>query len=145
MEVGINWLAILVCAILSIVVGAIWYGPLFGKIWMQMMGVDMSTVSPEKMKEMQKSSRPLYVMQFLASLLTVYIFAFYVKGWQPQPGIHGGIINGFFVWLGFVMPTIAGQVLWSGKTKKMILQSFLVSSGYQLLMFVIFGTILSIW
>ena len=59
----INYLAILVSAILSMVVGSIWYGPLFGKKWAELIGADPN--DKKKMKEMQKSAGPLYMVQFL--------------------------------------------------------------------------------
>ena len=31
----VNFLAIIVCAVVSMIVGTIWYGPLFGKKWMK--------------------------------------------------------------------------------------------------------------
>jgi hypothetical protein len=33
MILGINWLAVLVAAIATFVLGGLWYGPLFGRIW----------------------------------------------------------------------------------------------------------------
>ena len=49
----INFWAVLVCAIVSMIVGSIWYGPLFGKLFMREMGMDKWT--PEKQAAMKKS------------------------------------------------------------------------------------------
>lgn len=38
MESGINWIPIIVGALVPMVVGAIYYGPLFGKSWMESLG-----------------------------------------------------------------------------------------------------------
>ena len=32
---GINWLAVVVAAAVGFGVGAVWFGPLFGKVWMK--------------------------------------------------------------------------------------------------------------
>lgn len=40
--VPVNYLAILVAAVLSMVLGFLWYGPLFGKEWTKLMGVTLS-------------------------------------------------------------------------------------------------------
>ncbi|MFN3694309.1 MAG: DUF1761 domain-containing protein, partial [Ignavibacterium sp.] len=36
--VSINYLAVLVCGIISMVIGSLWYGPLFSKLWMKQHG-----------------------------------------------------------------------------------------------------------
>ena len=33
MTLDINWLAVLVAAVVTFVLGGVWYGPLFGKVW----------------------------------------------------------------------------------------------------------------
>lgn len=44
----LNWLAIIVAAISSIIVGGVWYGPLFGKIWMEENGFAADDVADAK-------------------------------------------------------------------------------------------------
>jgi hypothetical protein len=48
----INWGAILVSVLASILIGSIWYGPLFGKIFMREIGMDRW--SPERRAEEKK-------------------------------------------------------------------------------------------
>src|SRR6185436_20582919 len=96
---AINFWAVLVVAVISMILGSIWYGPLFGKTWGRIIGMDMQNTTPEDKKKMQKSVMPLYFLNFVLSVLTFYIFAHYVKGWQPAPGAHGGLINAFWIWL----------------------------------------------
>jgi len=43
-ELKINYLAVLVAVVLQFVLGFLWYGPLFGEPWMEMVGFDMATV-----------------------------------------------------------------------------------------------------
>ena len=50
--VSINYLAVLVAAIASIVLGFVWYGPLFGKTWTQLMGFDKKKMDDMKKKGM---------------------------------------------------------------------------------------------
>ena len=37
---NVNWLAIVAGMVANMVVGALWYGPLFGKRWMKELGDD---------------------------------------------------------------------------------------------------------
>ena len=41
MDIQVNYVAILACGISAMVIGSIWYGPLFGKTWMQLTGKKM--------------------------------------------------------------------------------------------------------
>ena len=138
----INYLAVLVCGVMAMVVGMAGYGPmLFGKTWMKVMGVDMNTMTPDKVKEAQKKMAPVYALNFLTVLLTMWVLAGYVEGWNTV----SGVTNALWVWLGFVMPTVAGQAMWSGKSKELSWKMFFISSGYQLVTLVIAGWILGMW
>jgi hypothetical protein len=135
----VNYWAILVCAVLSMVIGGLWYGPLFGKKWMEINGL-----SPEdrmKREAMQKSAGPLYAIQFALSLLQIYILAHFIKGWTDVSGVE----NAVWIWLGFVMPTVAGLSMWNMHPTRVRLAMFFISSGYQLVSFVLFGFILGTW
>jgi hypothetical protein len=135
----VNYWAILVCAALSMVIGGIWYGPLFGKKWMELNGL-----SPEdrlRREEMQKSAGPLYAIQFILSLLQIYILAHFVKGWSDASGVESAV----WIWLGFIMPTVAGLSMWNMNPNRVKLMMFALSAGYQLISFVVFGWILGTW
>lgn len=112
MFMEINSLAILASAVASMVIGSIWYGPLFGKKYMQEMGMDVW--SPEKQAEMKKSMGKAYVAQFISSLVMFFVLAWYV-GISNHPGMLGGINNAFWLWIGFVVPIKLGDALWGGK------------------------------
>ncbi|MFA6601475.1 MAG: DUF1761 domain-containing protein [Candidatus Paceibacterota bacterium] len=135
----INYLAVIVCSVLSLVVGAIWYGPLFGKTWLAVIGADAALV--EKRNEMQKSTRLLYLVQFLLSLFQIWILAYYIAGWQTA----SGVVNALWIWAAFIMPTIAGASMWNLDPTKVKWARFLIQSGYQLVMLVIYGLILGLW
>jgi hypothetical protein len=141
----INWWAVIVAAIVSMIIGSLWYGPIFGKLWMRLTGMDNSHLSPEKQAEMRKKAGPMYALQFILSILTLYILAHYIAGWQPQPGAMGGIINALWIWLGFIMPTIAGASMWNSMKRKDAWTLFFVNAGYNLILYIVFGAILGGW
>ncbi len=134
----INYIVILGGAVLSMIVGSIWYGPLFGMKWMEICGVTDGDL--EKRKQMQKEAMPLYVVQLLLSVLQLYIFVNLITwgGWKAQ-----SVGVAFFMWLGFIMPTIAGSAMWNNDGSKIKWARFLIQSGYQLVMFLLYGLILS--
>ncbi len=131
---------ILGAGVLSLVVGSIWYGPLFGKKWMEICGV--SAMDEAKRKEMQKAAMPLYITQFLLSLLQFSILMNMINygGWKMQ-----SVWVASFIWLGFVMPTIAGSSMWNNDPSKVKWARFLIQAGYQLVMFIIYGFIMCTW
>jgi len=135
----INYLAVFVCAVLSLFVGAVWYGPLFGKKWAEIVGGDFETA--EARREMQKRVMPLYITQFLLTLFQVMILAFYIEGWKDASGLE----NSLWIWAAFVMPTIAGAAMWNNDSAKISWARFLIQSGYQLVVFAMFGLILGVW
>ncbi len=139
----ISFLAILVCAVVSMILGSVWYGPLlFGKAWMKIIGVDESVMNdPIKKKEVQKKMLPSYLLQLLLSLLQIWILSHYVTLWTDV----SGAIRVIPIWLGFIMPTIAMGLLWSNLPKSLAWKSFFIQAGYYLVSFIIFGLILASW
>lgn len=135
----INYLAILVCGVLAMVLGALWYGPMFGKKWMEIVGV--TDMSMEARKEMQKGAWKLYLTNFVLVVFQVWVLAYYIAGWaEASP-----LTNSLWIWAGFVMPTIAATAMWNNDSAKISWSRFLIQSGYQLVMFVIFSFVLGYW
>ena len=55
----------LIGAFVSMVIGFVWYGPIFGKQWMEIMGI-----SKENMKNVsQKEMIPHYALNFLVAFV----------------------------------------------------------------------------
>jgi len=119
----INYLAVLVCGVAAMVVGFVWYGPLFGKTWMRIMGVDNMT--PEQKESMKKNMWSMYLAQFLLSLITANVLAYHIFNWA---GSESGLVVALCTWFGFVMTTTAGACLWSGKPKKLAWKMFFIKA-----------------
>lgn len=135
----VNYWAVLAGALSSMVIGSIWFGPLFGKKWIAINGLKPEDIV--KREAMQKAALPLYIVQFVLSLLQLYILAHFIQGWKEVSGIE----NALWIWLGFVMPTVAGLAMWNMQPTKVKWALFLISSGYQLVSFLMFGWILGTW
>ena len=132
------YLLVLVCAALSLVIGFIWYGPLFGKLWLRVIKADDLTLKARA--EMQKQAKPLYVLQFLITLVQVLVLATLTKG---LGGIHT-LNYALLVWLSFIMPVLGGTALWNNDSKEIARVRFFIQAGYQLVLFVVFGLILGL-
>lgn len=139
----INWLAILVSVLASMALGGIWYGPLFGKVWMRGLGIDPKNT--EQVNKMKKGAGLAYAQQFLGSLLAVYVLAHILWAFgvalPDTTGWQAGVMGGFWCWLGFVLPVKYGDKLWGGKSLKFVS----VDLSYYLVNLVVAGIILSVW
>jgi hypothetical protein len=138
MYVAVNYLAVLICAIASIVVGSIWYGPLFGKKYMKIMGADNMT--PEQKEAMKKRMWGMYFLQLVLSFITSYILSYTVASWAGPENI---ITVSILMWLGFILPTVAGGSLWGDKPKNLAWSLFFITAGAQFVTFIVFGFIIS--
>ena len=137
MDPIINYWAVISCAVVAMVVGAVWYGPLFGRAWLKVIGATASDLAARR--EMQKRAAPLYAIQILLTCFQVFVLAHYVR-----LGL-GGVESALWIWAGFIMPTIAGTAMWNNDSRQVSMARFLIQSGYQLVIFILFGLILTIW
>jgi hypothetical protein len=138
-SISVNYWAIATGAVASMVIGAIWYGPLFGKKWMDIVGVN--SIDQEARKKMQKSAGPLYAVQFILTLFQVLVLAHLVA----DTDVAGGLERSLWIWAAFVIPTLAGAVMWTMENGKRKWSRFLIQGGYQLVMFIVFGLLLQYW
>ncbi len=133
----INYWAVLVAAIISMVVGSIWYGPLFGKKFMQEMG--MNKLSKEEQDKMKANMMWSYVGQLVASLVSFYVLAWFINatgGMTAGAGMH----IGFLVWLGFTVPIRFGSAIWGGK-----MSLFWIGIGSELITLIAVGALIGAW
>ncbi|MEK7617619.1 MAG: DUF1761 domain-containing protein [Patescibacteria group bacterium] len=147
MGITINFWAVLVSAVASMVIGSVWYGPIFGKVFTRAMGMDKKT--PEEMAAMSASGGSAsggkkgmgltYAWQFVVSVVMFYVLAWLV-GALDSLTLAGGIKTALYVWFGFVLPVKFGDALWGGK---MVL--FWLGAGNMLLTLLAAGAIIGSW
>lgn len=125
--IEVDYLAVLVAAIVSMAIGFAWYSPaLFGKPWMKLMGY-----TEESIKKAQKGMGPMYALSFVLALVTAYVL-FHVMAMSEaffgEPPVTTGLMTAFWSWVGFVAPVQATDVIFGGKKWKL----FWINTGYQL-------------
>lgn len=121
METAVNWVAVAVSMVAAVGIGFLWYGPLFGKMWMKESGIHM----PDKTPNMTK---PI-VISLVGALFLAYVMS--VKG--------AGLENAFWYWLGFVAPVMLSFVAWEGKSWKL----FAIQGGYWLVTLLVSGVVIA--
>ena len=140
-EISINLWAVLAAAVANMIIGALWYGPLFGKRWMALMGF-----TPDGMKNMPMTMAQAMVGGLVSSLIMAYILAHDAFVWHDFFGASVGpqafaLQLAFWIWLGYVATTLARQVLWEGKSWHL----FILNASNSLVSLVVMAFILVQW
>ena len=120
MNVDINYLAVLLAAVSSMVVGSLWYMPAtFGKTWMKMTGI-----KPNRSNMTAGKMAWLYGSVFVASLVTAYVLAhmaFIGNKFFQDSFMTSSLQAGFWLWLGFTAVRIYVHDTFEMRRKKLTL------------------------
>ena len=130
---NVNWLAVIVCAVVNMVVGALWYGPLFGKRWMKEVGYSQEDIRSGPVW-------PLYLLAMLNSLCMAFVLA-NVIAWADVTGIAGGLLLGLVMWIGFTGFTFAVNHAFEGRS----IAHWAINACTYLVGLLIMGAILAVW
>jgi len=138
---AINYLAVLVAAIVIFVLGGLWYSPvLFSKRW-----IALQNRTEEQIRaQVAASNMPLmYLAAFVCAFLQAWVMSAVIGhiGAGHQIGAAHGAILGAMLWIGFTASTSYATALFSGKPK----QLWLIDSMYNLVSFMLAGSILGVW
>lgn len=103
----VNLLAVLVAGIVPMIIGALWYGPLFGKRWMEL----METTE----EEVREGFNPLktHGLGFLLSLVTAYVLAQLLA--EYAGGAMVGVHVALLALIAFVLPVSHQSVAYEGR------------------------------
>ena len=129
----INHLAVFVCALLNLGLGALWYSPaLFHRAWLHASGLEETQLS---------NTSPLrtYGLAFILAWLCAYNLAFFLG--DAQTTAAWGAAAGFLAGLGFAAFSFAIIALFEQRSWKYIL----INGGFITTYFTLIGLILGIW
>jgi hypothetical protein len=134
-------LAIVVAAVSTFIIGAIWYGPLFGKIWMNEMGF---TEEDLKQANMVKIYGIAFVLEFIIALnLAMFFFGGADPCMNDCPGITTGqgAFYGFLTGFGWVAMAMGVNALFNRSS----FRRWAIDAFYFVVTFTVMGTILAAW
>ncbi len=134
LQPDINYLAVLVAAIVQFALGTLWYSILFGKPFMAAVG--------KTQEELMEGFNPAraYGLAFLSALVTAFVLA-HIVDYAGADTIVTGLQAGFWVWLGFVVTSNLATVLFEGRHPTL----YYLNTGYQLAGLLIMGALLALW
>lgn len=105
--VPVNYLHVLVAAVVVFVLGWLWYSPLlFFKPWMRMRGLD-----PVAAMAGAKMPGGKLVVEFLRCFFLAYVITRFVA-LLGVTSFFGAVHFGLFLWIGFPVIILTGSVLW---------------------------------
>src|SRR3989344_3343518 len=129
----ISLFGVLLAAIVGMLFGWLWYGPLFGKLWMRESNVATQQLEAVKAKGMKKQ----YISSFIFTLVSAYILAYFLN--LLQVGTIEGVSSlVFWIWLGFQVPILIGSILWENRTFKF----FTLNAVHNVIVLFIMGLVL---
>jgi hypothetical protein len=139
---GVNYLAVLVAAVAGWVIGAAWYMSL-AKPWVAAQGRTMENFKAQADAAKGTSAAWLpYVLAFVAELIMAWVLAGLLAHLGPdQTNIWNGIVSAVFVWLGFVVTTVAVNNMFSMRKPMLTV----IDSGHWLAVLVVMGIVLGLF
>jgi hypothetical protein len=129
---SINWLAVIVCVVIAMISGFLWYHPrVFFRAWWSGIGKSGQVGGPNPI---------IYVFTILAAIVQAVSLALLLNTMGSTTAASGALA-GFMLWLGFVAPTNLVNKLFAGHGFKV----WAIEAGNHLLNFLLFGAILGAW
>jgi hypothetical protein len=161
-----NFLMLFVAALVPMVIGFIWYGPLFGNAWMKEMNFTKESLEGQNMIK-------VFVLSYLFSLLIAFFLQFIVihqmgifqtlinePGFNEQTGAaytyfqnfitnYGdrfrsfthGVIHGIMTGIAFVLPVLAIIAMFEKKSVKYVA----INTGFWIVSLALMGGIICQW
>ena len=161
-----NFYILFIAAIIPMIIGFVWYGPLFGNAWMKEMGFTKESLEGQNMAK-------IFILSYIFSLLVAFFLQFIVihqmgvfqtlvnePGFNEQTGeaftyfqdfvgkygdrfrnFQHGVIHGVMSGLFFVLPVLSIIALFEKKSFKYVA----INAGYWIVTLAIMGGVICQW
>lgn len=134
---SINFLAVFLATLSTFAVGALWYGPLFGKAWMNAVEFTEDDIKQGNMAK-------IFGFAFVFELIMAFNLAIFLTG-SPEAAetmtAGTGAFYGFLAGFGWVFFALAVNSLYEDKSWKYIF----INGGYWTVSFTVMGLIIGAW
>jgi len=127
----VNWFAIVIVAVFNMVLGTLWYGPLFGNLWLRIIG---------KKREELRSNPGMYIFSFVGAVVAAYVLNVLVSGLGLDTWWWGAVA-GAVVWVGMGATGTLTYSIFNGPP----LGSWLLFSFYGLIVYTAGGVLFVLW
>lgn len=132
---SVNWLAVLVSAVATFMVGGIWYGAVFAKKWVAVHGF-----SEEEQASMAKKTGRNFGIFFVADLVMGCVLSILIANLGIASFGQGACL-GLLLWLGIKATQTAGKNAAYDKS----MAAYLIDTGHELATLLVMCSILGGW
>lgn len=138
MDLQINWLAVLLATLASMVVGSVWYAPpVFGRVWMRLIG--------KSQRDMQRNGWLPVIYAVIASAMTAFVLAHFTYladnyYFGSYSYLSTALITAFWVWLGFAAMRFWTHDSFEGRPLKLTL----LNAAHELTTFMAMGLVIGL-
>jgi len=130
---GVNYLAVVVAAVVALVIGFIWYSPrVFGNRWMAYLGTTQAQLGNPGPTGM--------LVGVVASLINAWALAVLALNLGGR-SVTDGVLLGVLAWLGFMATITAAQISFEKKSWGL----WVLNNAHNLLVQVIMAAIVTAW
>ena len=127
----INWLAVIVAALSTFILGGLWYGPLFGRAWMRASGVTEAQAN-------SGNKGLIFGLSFLLQLIAALVLQMFIG---PDATFGFAIAAGAAVGIFWVATAFGVVYLFEQRP----LSHWAVNAFYHIVSYTIMGAILGAW
>ena len=131
-----NYLVILGATVIAFFISFLWFGPLFGNMWMEIHGFTKKDMEAEKAYVWK-----LLILEFITTFALMCTLAFFIK----QSPAYYEMAIAFFIWLGIILPYIISGVIWGWDKKSEMVRKICILSAHSLVVLLLAGFIFSMW
>ena len=133
-ELRINHLAVLTAIIMQFVLGFLWYGPLFGEAWMNMVGLDMESIMADP------AGAEEWITNIFSALVSMYVLAWLFTKLKVDTLLKG-VYYGFIIGVSFVLLSTMTSNMFAKEAYGLAW----ITAGFTTFGLMLGGAILGIW
>ncbi len=137
MGVEVNWLAVLLATLSTMVVGSIWYTPkVFGETWMRLVKLD-------RKKAQTMGIRPILIT-LVVSFLSAYVLAhvaYLSNAFFGNSFLQDSLSTAFWLWLGMVAARMITHDAFEGRPSQLTV----INIAHELVTFLVMGLIIGLF
>lgn len=131
---GLNYWAIIVAWLITVVIGSYWYSPAgFGKLWAKLSGV-------HHMKIPEGEATRAIVSVAISAVVQVFVLALVLHSLNITT-VGDGLVAGLVLWLGLTAATTVGNTLYQRLSWKF----WWLNSAYFLIVMSINSVLFAVW
>lgn len=141
-ESMVNYWAVLVSAVVFFGIGAVWYGPVFGKAWIKSMELSEADLEAQKAEEnMAMSFGLMFISSLLMAVATAHLIDYLIYVFPESGAVQVSLVSACFVWMGYILSYLITAPAFERRPWSYVF----INGGYWLVGLLATGLIVGLW